>query len=271
MRISVLIPSINRTSLHAVVGSLHGLASGSHEITYCVGVDDETPGTGYSGIEWPKTVYSRAPYPGSLGAIYNRLAAENPADIYCVFADDVFPLTLGWDALIHTVHTQAPENILAWFDTSQPMVPKYPIIPHSWYELAGGKIYTDHFPYGLDDQWLAEIYKMATNQDILIPKQLTLGGRKGVTNRMHDLAFWRKFFSRTRVLRMKEAGAVKERGGMAHDFSAVCQEVIRAGLDNEIALSKQAPGIAIEDKPDSAYLAAKERAEYLLKEHKLDA
>lgn len=271
MKISVLIPSCGRRSLGWVIGALHSLASGRHEIAYCVGLDDPCEAIHVADdCNVRMGIYGKL---GSLGAIYNRLTAENPADIYCIFADDVFPLTVAWDAAIHAVHTQVPANILAWFDTAQPMLPTHPIIPHAWYKFAGDKIFTDYFPFWFDDTWLTEVYKMATGQDILIPKQLMLGGKKGGTNRMRDLAFWWHFFSRTRTIRMKIAKELQTKGKMTHDFSGMCQEVIRAGLDRDIAFRKKLPDMEAaggdKGEPDAAYLATKSRAEQFLAENRL--
>lgn len=266
MKISVLIPSCGRDTLSTVIGSMHMLASKKNEIRYCIGLDE--PIESFRTPQGSKVSFSISPRPNGLGAIYNRLAAESPADMYCLFADDIIPLTVGWDEVIAIVHKQAPHNIMAWFDTTQAMMPTYPIVPHSWYALNNNKIFTDYFPYWFDDTWLAEVYKMATGNDILIPKQLMFGGEKGNTNNMRELPFWWQFFSRTRKLRMDEAKALHDKAGCGNDFSMTCQEVIRAGLDRDNDFRKRLPAIEAAggtlSEPRSEYLAAKSRAQQIL-------
>lgn len=232
MKISVLTKSNRYSDAQAAIGALNGLASGKHSITYCSGMDYK-------------------------------------ADIYCHFSDKAFPLALSWDDIISIVHERAPDSILAWNDVQNPMEPNYLIIPHSWHIISYG--IPIFLPLGFHGAWLAEVYKMATAQDIIIPKQLACGTGLPNIRPLRDADFWWKFFGRTRQIRMKEAKEIYKERGFTHDFSAICQEVIRAGLDKHAACRKIAADETADTAPDSDYIDDKWQAESMLTALGLDA
>lgn len=275
MKISVLIPSrLRHHSLQSVIGALHHLSCDKNEIQYCIGLDDDDVQSVTIMQNLPKewnVIISMQERPGSLGSIYNRLAQENPADIYALFADDLFPLCPHWDHALTVAISQYPDRILAWNDMIQPGLPTYPIIPHSWYKDAG--LFTEHFPFWFDDTWLTEVYKMATGLDIVIPQQLRIAGRKGKTERMRDMPFWWDFFARTRSVRVRQAFKISAEMQTGVDFAPLADAVVRASQNRDAYFRPRLSDMQIiggDDKPvDACYLNIKSAAEQFILEHAL--
>lgn len=216
MRISVLIPSRGRPpGLHAAVTSLHGKASGEHEVRYVIGCDagdddtiDLALGLWNEGLPAVPHIAARLP---SLGALVNRLAAKCPADVYCSLADDVEILTEGWDRIIAAEWNADPAGVWWWCTTGEA---DYAIVSETW-RAAAGRIFTDIFPYWHDDGWLAQVQRYVTGrmgQRI----DIWLEDRARSTHRLHDLREWQDFFwsPEMRAERRAEARRIAETLGL---------------------------------------------------------
>lgn len=215
INISVLLPSRGRPEmLKMAVMALDHLESGNNKVTYCIGVDSDDADTlvaAQSLVGNGNVTILVADRPSGIGKIYNEMAKNNPADAYLPFADDIIPLSQDWDANIANGVKQYP--IFAWHDHFNGRFPSYPIISREWYDVAGG-IYCEYFPFWFNDSYLNEVVAMVTGNPIPIATDLPLGGRRGKTMRMRDLAIWIDLFRITRTERMIEAEMIIRKIGL---------------------------------------------------------
>ena len=217
MKISVLIPSRGRPEqLIRSVRALQVLASGNHEISYVVGCDHDDPDTVKACIALGDGirayVLQRRP---SLGQIVNILAEQNPAEVYCSYADDVEMLEPGWDQHVVDAVTDHPDWVL-WFrakvfvDGEVVAENPYAVVPEKW-RKAAGRIFTDYFPYWHDDGWLDQVFRFArgTHNWFVVDVKLRDDNR-GKTHRLHDYPFWESFFWERDGERLAEAARIAE-------------------------------------------------------------
>ena len=190
----------------------------------------------------------------SLGAMSNILASENPADCYCSLGNDTVIVTPGWDEAIHKAWTARPDGVFWWHGC------ECPIVSHKWFEAAG-YLYTDFFPFWWDDNWLIQLWAMASDGP-----QLFIDGRLEdkplATLRMRDLRFWTEFYGHMKPYRQKEAARIAtalgwpvgpledDTGDVKDHFWKVIEDVERAQGDK--------------NPPTEGYLKAKARAERLM-------
>jgi hypothetical protein len=259
MKIVVLIPS--RTAPFKLQDTLHAarsLESGRHDVRYVVGVDHDDPNTlamctmlTLQSRQYRYRVFKRM---SSLGHMSNIMAAENPADCYCSLGNDTVPVTPGWDEAVHKAWSARPDGVFWWHGC------ECPIVSHKWMKAAG-YLYTDFFPFWWDDNWLIQLWAMASDGP-----QLFIDGRLEdkplATLRMRDLRFWTEFYGHMKPYRQKEAARIAtalgwpvgsledDTGDVKDHFWKVIEDVERAQGDKE--------------PPTEAYRIAKERAERLM-------
>lgn len=249
-----------------MVERTHAQASGLHKITYVIGADADDPQTiaaanilrtNVPGVESFCTVRL-----GSLGQMVNVMAAKYPADVYCSLCDDVEIKTPGWDEVISRHWKKKPDG-LWWWRTREDRPATYAIVSHKWYEAAGGRIFTDYFPFWWDDVWLAQLWYMATG-DHLWAANVWLEDKPFGTHRMRDLRFWADFYNSRRRERFEQANAIvsklgwpinekaweTELGDLRDQFMRDCDKVQERQGDRR--------------PPTSEYLKAKARAERMM-------
>jgi hypothetical protein len=150
-----------------------------------------------------------------VNARFNDAVTAYPADIYSQACDDAFPLCQHWDALFAGAKDLPA---FGWKESNDPGNCTYPVISERWRE-AVGRFYPEYFPFWFADTWIGEVFNLAFAKPIPIVNQLALGGKRGQTQGMRDLAFWFRFFAATRVERIAEA----ERIARAYGFTLDCK------------------------------------------------
>lgn len=216
MKIAMILPTRGKPHVAAaIVNAGQYLASGRHEITWILGVDDDDPTWRCltADAELGKTaILSNAPRARALGMIYNRCAEAAPpdTDIYCQFVDDGVIASVDWDQIMIDRLALLPKSlgVISWQATDNPVNMGNPCFTREWYQLAG--FYTSYFPFWWDDTWLSEKYSFVTGSFTWIVPELRIVCRKSVTRRMRDLMFWVEFFAETRKERIEEARIIRE-------------------------------------------------------------
>lgn len=238
MRITLALPSRNRPAgLLSVLTAMDALATGNHDITYAVILDDDDYVTLEQFEHWErsgmlpdgvqKIVAARTQ---TINARVNHAIKDHPAEIYSQIVDDGFPLTQHWDAILH-----GAKNIPAfcWQEVNDPTNSTFLIISEDWHKVVG-RFYPDYFPFWFADTWIAEVYNLAFSMPISIIQQLRMGGKRGTTLGMRDVAFWFRFFAFTRSERIAEAQMIRAAWGVKGDVRE----------DSEAALKRMEEGDA---------------------------
>ena len=209
MKIAIILPT--RGHPHrcaAILTALDHLASGEHEIEYHLIVDDDDgPHDARLPSQHeahPRTWHHAGDPAISHFARINEVVVGLDVDAISWFADDVFPLTLHWDALIALGIDQHKLPAFAWQELSDPGNVTYPVLSRKWINAVGYMLPV-HFPFWFVDTWIQQLHELAFNQPFPVVQNLQVGGRRGATRGMHELAFWFKFFDATHVIRESEA------------------------------------------------------------------
>lgn len=219
MKITIGLPSRNRPAgLLSVLTAFNALASGTHQITYAVILDDDDYVSLEQFAHWDKSgmlpdgvkLFS-GPRDRTVNARFNDAMTACPAEVYSQACDDAFPLAFHWDKLLAGA-SQIPA--FSWQECNDPSNATYLVISERWRQ-AVGRFYPEYFPFWFADTWIAEVYTLAFAKPIGVVNQLRMGGKRGHTQGMRDLAFWFDFFAATRVERMAEAVSIAK----AHGFS----------------------------------------------------
>ena len=265
MKITVGLPSRNRPAgLVSVLTALDALASGLHEITYAVIVDDDDSTTPRHLLPQNAHILS-GPREKLVAARFNEAMEAFPADMYMQACDDSFPLAFKWDVLLHGAR-ELPA--FSWQECNDPANATYPVISERW-RKAVGRFYPEYFPFWFADTWIAEVYNLAFAKPIGVVNQLQMGGKRGQTQSMRDLEFWFDFFAATRVERIAEAVAVAKAFGFSLNVEKDRQNELqrmKAGdtyQKGRIALYEGALGAG--NEPLEVYINAKRKAEEWLK------
>jgi hypothetical protein len=219
VRITIGLPSRNRPAgLLSVLTALDKLATGLHDVTYGVLMDDDDYVTLEQFEHWKKAGMlpeNVREFVGArdrtLNARMNDVYRAMPAELYSQVADDQFPLSLHWDAMFHNCR-KLP--VFAWVEATDPQNMTFPVVSHQWFQ-ATGRYTVEHFPFWFADTWLAEVYALAFGMPVTAINQLLMGhGRRGATQGMRDLRFWFEFFAATRTERIDEAQRVVDAFGL---------------------------------------------------------
>lgn len=280
MKITVGLPSRNRPAgLLSTLTALDALATGSNQITYAVIIDDDDYVTLEQVDHWkmsgmlPAGVVVRAgPRVLTVNARFNQVIEAHPADVYMQACDDAFPLAFQWDKLM-----AGAKDIPAysWQECNDPSNATYLVISDRW-KQAVGRFYPEYFPFWFADTWVAEVFTLAFAKPIGVVNQLQMGGKRGKTQGMRDLAFWFEFFAETRVERIAEAVKI----AAAHGFTvnpetdrAEQLAAMRAGDVYQLSrcATYEAAFSANLGEPSTVYKAAKFRADCWLAERQVAA
>ena len=251
------------------------LATGLHEITYAVIVDDDDYVTLEQVAHWEKSGMLPqgvrlfcAPRVKTVNARFNEAIAACPADVYMQACDDAFPLAFKWDVLVAGL-VQIPAY--SWQECNDPTNATYLVISERW-RAAVGRFYPEYFPFWFADTWIAEVYTLAFAKPVGVVNQLQMGGKRGQTQGMRELAFWFDFFAATRQERMAEAVAVARAHGFrlnpAQDRAEQLQAMEAGDTYQRSRVSVyEAAFKANLGEPSAVYKAAKFRAEVWMAEH----
>lgn len=277
MKITVGLPSRNRPAgLLATLTAFHALATGVQEITYAVILDDDDYMTLEQFEHWEKSGMLPdgvrkfvAPRLQTVNARFNEAMAACPADVYSQACDDSFPLAFHWDKLLGGAAAQIPA--FNWQECNDPTNATYPVLSAAWVK-AVGRFYPDYFPFWFADTWIAEVFNLAFNKPIPVINQLQMGGKRGATQGMRELAFWFDFFAATRVERIAEAVAIAKAYGFTLDVARDRKEAMQRMTEGDAYQRGRVPVYEAAFKanvgePSGVYKAARFKAECWLAEH----
>lgn len=277
MKITVGLPSRNRPAgLLSVLKCFDALATGANEITYAVILDDDDYVTLEQFEHWEKSGMLPAgvrrfvaPRLKTVNARFNDAIAECPADVYSQACDDSFPLAFHWDKLLAGAIERIP--CFSWQECNDPANATYLVISERW-RAAVGRFYPEHFPFWFADTWIAEVFNIAFAKPIAVVNQLQMGGKRGATQGMRELAFWFEFFAATRTERIAEATALAKAHGFALNAERDRAEILaqmRAGDAYQIARVPmyEAAFKSNLGEPSEVYKAARYRAEVWMAEN----
>jgi hypothetical protein len=205
MKIVVIIPS--RTApfkLQEMLQEARRLESGKHDVRYVVGIDDDDQNTLAMGtmlrLQSPQYRYRVFKRMSSLGQMSNIIAGENPSDCYCSLGNDAEIMTHDWDEAIHKAWSVRPDGVFWWKGC------ECPIVSDRWFKAAG-YLYTDYFPFWWDDNWLIQLWAMASDGPQLFI-EAALADKPLGTLRMRDLLFWTRFYGAMKPERQREAARI---------------------------------------------------------------
>lgn len=221
MKITVPMFSRNRPAgLLSVLTSLDALATGSHEITYALIVDDDDNKTLNHLDAWQKdkllpenAIVHMGRRDKTLNARMNEAMNAYPADYYTFLPDDGFPLAQHWDTMFDGLK-ELPA--FAWCEKNDPQNATFLAISERW-RKATGRGFPEYFPFWFSDTWLMEVHLLAFAKPIGIVQQLGMGGKRGKTQGMRDLPFWFDFYHQTRCERVDDAVKVAKEWGFTLD------------------------------------------------------
>lgn len=271
MEITLGLPSRNRPAgLLSVITALHNLASGENDVNYVVIIDRDDYVTIEQVEHWQKSGF----FPDrtfikcdqrqkTVNARFNKAISEHPADLYGQLCDDAFPLTQHWDKIFENCR-KLPA--FAWMEQNDPMNVTYPVVSDRWIQSIG-RFYPEYFPFWFADTWVAEVYMLAFGHPISVFKQLGMGGKRGHTQGMRDLAFWFGFFAETRGERIDEAKRLAEIYGSDLPDHGKILEAMQAGDRYQMSRVSlyEAAFDANKGEPSEMYLLAKDAAEQHLR------
>lgn len=264
MRLNVCIASRGRANaLVAVIMCMWRLRSGQNDINFIVGVDRDDDA---SILAAGSLVVDRLPVrvsigarPETLGAINNRLIADAQADAYVVTTDRAFLLAPGWDEQIRVDLAAHPGRVL-WLSSPQDHDPTHPVLPAS-YIRAVGQWSPEIFPFWFDDTWNAEIEYLAYGNIIKIPVQFA--GERGRTTNAREIPFWSDVFDALRHRRVKQASRLRHI--KPDDLTQRINYLDELHRANKHGAERNEARFGDDSPPSHLYLAAKARAERLLK------
>ena len=249
--------------------SLDQLATGFHDVTYAVVLDDDDYVTLEQWEHWKKSgmlppnvrefVGARTK---TLNARMNDAYAQCPADVYSQVADDCFPLTHRWDLIFYGCRTLPA---FCWTEMNDPENATFLVVSRKWYEVTG-RYTVEHFPSWFADTWLGEVYRLAFGMPISAIEQLGMGGKRGTTQGMRDVAFWFKYFAHTRAERLEEAQKIADAYGLhmkVENERAADLEMMENGDAHQLTQVPryEAAFKANLGEPSALYLECKARAE----------
>jgi hypothetical protein len=188
----------SQTLLTTITRNLRGAVLDSTKVI--VGLDEDDP-----GLEDALAIVATFPHhanvktaigprPDSIGAVYNRCVAQEPADIYLAGADDGIICTPGWDERILSVTERMPDFIGVVGCGKMPVESVLPATCAVTRPLIDrmGYFLQPYTPFWWMDTWLFEIAVMIGR---MYPLELDFDfGDWTKTRGMRDLTYWAQFF-----------------------------------------------------------------------------
>lgn len=271
MKIAILIVTRKRPNqLVTCITSFDTLASGEHDISYYVRYDDDDDETPKAlALIGEKTFLARKvigicmPRPMIRGVAWNECLPRiirDGFDALIALPDDLFMLVPGWDRGVSVMINDRGCQVFSLREYNDNQNANYAVMTPRWIEAAG-TIYPDWFPFWFADTWLTQVYEFALGQPLMIVADLILGGYRGTTQGMRDLAFWIEFWKATRILRQEEGIAIRRRLGWPEvPTQPVWDKFVRLDGKWNIPAIEAAMG-AEKGEPSHRYFEARARAE----------
>lgn len=209
MKIAVLIPTRNRTRrLVAAITMFEEQAKGNHDVTYhlIADADDENSckiaALMMRDIE-PKIVW-HVDTDRRVQHRVNQALKSIDAEAYIIWADDLFCVTRHWDEIVHLAMTEHGLKAFAWTEQSDPANHTATTLSRQYVDAMANP-HPGYFAFWFGDTWIAEVFELAHGEAMPIVQDLQVGGQRGTTAGMRDLAFWFDFFAATRTERIDQA------------------------------------------------------------------
>lgn len=280
MKIVVALASRGRpAALAGVVMAAHRLSSGKHDLRFVLGLDDDDPDV--AGIEKHlatepdlKLYIAAGEAPTVRGQVENRMlrtaegldiTEDGEVGAVTLMTDRTFPIQPGWDAIMASAAFKASNRVL-WWSCQEDNGCVIPIIPRTLAKALDWQWDNEVHPYWFSDTAQQEIDLMIHGMPSLKAKCVYAGSR-GRTRNAREFALWFDVFTATRRDRREIANTVAQRLGLKcplrPDVEAYFQTYDKV-MRERIPVFEQ--NFADLNEPDANYLAAKERAELLLKE-----
>lgn len=176
----------------------------------------------------------------SLGAKYNRCAAQYRADVYALGSDDVVFPTPGWDQKLQDAAELFTDGLGLIYFGKIPGVFQPGIAITQRLIDAMGYFCVPYFPYWWHDTWPDEIGHMIgriVHADVAVECRQ---GMQGTSRGVRDIAYWARFFDETRPLRR----AIAERVIAQSDDAPWRKRQLRQRMpDMEQALAQRNAGL----------------------------
>lgn len=276
MQIHIGLPSRGRPiDMVASAVSLFRLASGGNDVVVDLRIDGDDVGS--SDATWGlKNRYLKDPNrvlinvsdrgPG-LGELHNAVAAATPPDAaYMMWSDRISVITPNWDHELALSCMQHPNRPL-WLDSIHLVGAGQVILPPLWRSVCG-QPFPAIYPFWFDDTHVEELDAFVHGFPRLALASKCAGPRGQRTNRCRDIPFWVDLFTATRPQRIEQAREIAARLGVKQPDNLA--QII--GMFNERDAMMKARGAELlgafgeESEPDASYVAAKERAEGIMRE-----
>jgi hypothetical protein len=207
--------------LTAAIMTLAGLAAQPEKITFGVRYDADDPDTEKALVRLGAHVRLKTfsgTRPRSMGGEINRMAAGIDAAFYHVLTDYIVPVTVYWDLSQFEQREREHAFVSCWSLAPGPTSPDYPVISRAWLDAAGGRIFTNNFPFWFDDMDLTHRYILAKGQLIhpitSMGNAIGLHARKDKTQRMRDLEFWFAYYRHLEPGRVEWAKSTRKNLGL---------------------------------------------------------
>jgi len=270
--ISVIIPSRGRPDLlRECIRSLTMIAA---DIEIVVGLDQDDPELAeYQRalrLGYVRTVIEgRHPTSASLS---NRLALHHAkGDWLLMFTDDARVREEDWAFLLEKRVQKLPKQLGVVYlnDPMLPGFPTFPVVSRKTVEMVGF-FNAPWFPFLYGDDWWNEIGDLSTFKIEASDVSVSYTKCEGMSDHIHDFAFWQSFFDYLRPLRVSVAAKMLREvhgetmvasallGTMAKR-EAACAKAHSYRLTAEWCESRQS-----KHPPTPRYLAAKAKAEQIM-------
>lgn len=271
MKIIACLASRGRpAAMIGVVMSLHRQRSTQHEIDFVLGLDEDDPTTEHVGAFDGEIhpIYSVAPSPIVRGEIENRMigvAGASEPDAVTLMSDRTFNITPGWDNWLAGAVQGLPTRVLWWSCPDDPGC-VIPIIPKAYLQANEWTWSPQIFPFWWDDTWHQEIDLMIHGMPSK-KARCTYAGARGATANGREFAFWLDVFIKTRPRRREQAARIAGQFGVPLSEDPNVVGYMNA-YDNQMVGRCAGFEERFGDKrePSAKYLAARARAEEMLKE-----
>lgn len=183
MQLSIVLATRRRPGLlfRTVTETLKHIKHPETKLLICADDDDDGTLSMRDKITDPRVIWSVKPREDSVGAKYNRVLKEAPADVYMVMVDYAPCVTEGFDNKIIEAAQVYPDGyavILNWLANGS--FSQLNAVTHKLAKKMGG-IYPEYFPYWFVDHWLEDVAKQIGRQvfvDVFMDcrnKQPTMG------------------------------------------------------------------------------------------------
>lgn len=213
MKVAVCLPTRGRPQLvrHAIDIMLTHSVLEDTKIVVGFDNDDET-NSNFHMRQDRKLLLSYADREDTLGAKWNRCAAQVDAELYVIWADDITIVTPGWDEKLAAAADLFNGGVGFVFFGNIPGTLQTGIGITRRYMDYSGFFCPPYFPYWWCDTWADEMARF-TGRVVQADVSATLlqeiaGKSRGV----RDVVFWGNFFQKTRPIRKRVAERIIREG-----------------------------------------------------------